>query len=131
MCVRTVPVLSAVPNQQNLFPNPAKIADVLRYSYYTLYKILLMSPSYSLGLCELSVSLAVDSVYWGQHLAGVEDVVRVEQSLDSAHQPDERRALRHVQELRLHRTLIVSVSVSVGVRVSVCVLGSWLGLGLG
>ena len=57
--------------------------------------------------------------------------MRVEQSLDSAHQPDERRALRHVQELRLHRTFIVSVSVSVGVRVSVCVLGSWLGLGLG
>ena len=81
-----------------------------------------MSPSYSLGLCELSVSLAVDSVYWGQHLAGVEDVVRVEQSLDSAHQPDERRALRHVQELRLHRTFIVSVSVSVDVR-SVSVLG--------
>ena len=61
----------------------------------------------------------MNSVYWGQHLAGVEDVVRVEQSLDSAHQPDERRALRHVQELRLHRTFIVSVSVSVGVRVSV------------
>ena len=86
VCAHCVPVLSAVPNQQNLFPNPAKIADVLRYSisrkyglnltltlaltlaltltlsnchmsrnsYYILYKILLMSPSYSLG-CVSSV----------------------------------------------------------------------------
>ena len=44
------------------------------------------------------------TVYRGQHFAGVEDVVRVQQSLDAPHQPDERQALGHVQELRLHHT---------------------------
>ena len=55
------------------------------------------------------------TVYRGQHLAGVEDVVRVQQSLDAPHQPYERLALGHMQELRLHHTW----------------LWLWLGLGLG
>ena len=69
---------------------------------------------YKKYLNESIVRLSL-TVYRGQHLAGVEDVVRVQQSLDAPHQPYERLALGHMQELRLHHTW----------------LWLWLGLGLG